>query len=136
MTQQDLSRSFPVSTAMSRGRVVQLFSDGNIRLNPINSLGIGVLAEDCAGNSYENPKVRLWGAGTVGVSVTGTGLTAGDTLYAVTSGQVAGTNGATTMVGAAYGRVLGVLAETTGSGQNGNLFEMIMQTNIGPITIV
>ena len=128
-TANNLTRTFPVTVAMSKGTVVQLHTDGNIRPNPINQFGIGVLLDDCTANSYENPAVRLWGAGTVPVSVTGTPLTAGNILYAVTGGQVAGTNGF--IGGANGGRILGSLVETTGSAQNGNTFEVQMFTSIG-----
>jgi hypothetical protein len=128
-TANNLTRTFPVTVAMSKGTVVQLHTDGNIRPNPINQFGIGVLLEDCTANAYENPAVRLWGAGTVPVSVTGTPLTAGNTLYAVTGGQVAGTNGFIGSTNA--GRIVGVLIETTGASQNGNLFEAQMFTSIG-----
>jgi hypothetical protein len=114
---------------MSKGTVVQLHTDGNIRPNPINQFGIGVLLEDVTANAYENPAVRLWGAGTVPVSVTGTPLTAGNLVYAVTGGQVAGTNG---FVGTTNGgRIVGSIVETTGNTQNGNLFEVQMFTSIG-----
>jgi hypothetical protein len=128
-TANNLTRTFPVTVAMSKGTVVQLHTDGNIRPNPINQFGIGVLLEDCTANAYENPAVRLWGAGTVPVSVTGTPLTAGNLVYAVTGGQVAGTNG---FVGTTNGgRIVGSLVETTGASQNGNLFEVQMFTSIG-----
>ena len=128
-TANNLTRTFPVTVAMSKGTVVQLHTDGNIRPNPINQFGIGVLLEDCTANAYENPAVRLWGAGTVPVSVTGTPLTAGNLVYAVTGGQVAGTNG---FVGTTNGgRIVGSIVETTGNSQNGNLFEVQMFTSIG-----
>lgn len=128
-TANNLTRTFPVTVAMSKGTVVQLHTDGNIRPNPINQFGIGVLLEDCTANAYENPAVRLWGAGTVPISVTGTPLTAGNLVYAVTGGQVAGTNG---FVGTTNGgRILGSIVETTGNTQNGNLFEVQMFTSIG-----
>jgi hypothetical protein len=128
-TANNLTRTFPVTVAMSKGTVVQLHTDGNIRPNPINQFGIGVLLEDCTANAFENPAVRLWGAGTVPVSVTGTPLTAGNLVYAVTGGQVAGTNG---FVGTTNGgRIVGSIVETTGNTQNGNLFEVQMFTSIG-----
>jgi hypothetical protein len=128
-TANNLTRTFPVTVAMSKGTVVQLHTDGNIRPNPINQFGIGVLLEDCTANAFENPAVRLWGAGTVPVSVTGTPLTAGNLVYSVTGGQVAGTNG---FIGTTNGgRIVGTLIETTGAAQNGNLFEVQMFTSIG-----
>ena len=128
-TANNLTRTFPVTVAMSRGTVVQLHTDGNIRPNPINKFGIGVLLDDCTANAYENPAVRLWGAGTVPISVTNTPLTAGDLVYAVTNGQVAGTNGFVGTTNA--GRIVGSIVETTGNTQNGNLFEVQMFTSIG-----
>ena len=128
-TANNLTRTFPVTVAMSKGTVVQLHTDGNIRPNPINQFGIGVLLDDCTANAYENPAVRLWGAGTIPVAVTGTPLTAGNLVYAVTNGQVAGTNGF--IGGANGGRIVGQLIETTGATQNGNIFEMQMITRIG-----
>jgi uncharacterized protein YdaL len=128
-TANNLTRTFPVTVAMSKGTVVQLHTDGYIRPNPINQFGIGVLLEDVTANAYENPAVRLWVAGTVPVSVTGTPLTAGNLVYAVTGGQVAGTNG---FVGTTNGgRIVGSIVETTGNTQNGNLFEVQMFTSIG-----
>ena len=128
-TTNNLTRTFPVTVAMSKGTVVQLHTDGNIRPNPINSFGIGVLLDDCTANAYENPAVRLWGAGTVPITVTGTPLTAGDIVYAVTSGRVAGTNGFVGTTNA--GRIVGSIVETTGNTQNGNQFEVQMFTSIG-----
>jgi hypothetical protein len=50
-------------------------------------------------------------------------------VYAVTGGQVAGTNG---FVGTTNGgRIVGSIVETTGNTQNGNLFEVQMFTSIG-----
>ena len=120
-SQNNFSRSFTVNAAMSAGSVVALSSNASIGLNAINQPGIGVLQDDCTANSYENPKVRLYGTGTSKVSVTGTPLTAGDTLYTVTNGQVAGTNGAT------GGQKFGILLETTGASANGQLFEALPQ---------
>ena len=128
-TANDISRSFLVNAAMSAGSLVAVSSNAKLDLNAINKFGIGVLIDDVTAGTYENPKVRLWGAGTVRVSVTGTPLTSGDLLYAVTGGQVAGTNG---FIGNTNGgRIVGSLVETTGASQNGNLFEMAMFTTIG-----
>ncbi len=123
------TRSFPVTVAASAGRLMQLHTDGNLRVNPINSFGVGYLLDDTSANSYENPAVRLHGGCTVRVSVTGTPLTAGDVMYAVTGGQVAGTNGFVGSTNAS--RIVGILVETTGASQNGNLFEMVSFTSIG-----
>lgn len=123
-TSNDISRSFAVSTAMSAGRRVEIAPDGKIRVGSINKVGVGYLVDDTSANSYENPKVRLHGAGTVRASLTGTPLTAGDLLYAVTNGQLSGTNSYVGLT--AGGRIVGCLVETTGSGQDGNLFEVSM----------
>lgn len=124
-THNDITRSFPVSSAMSAGVIVEIFTDGYIRVNSANNIGLGVLQEDCTANSYENPAVRLWGAGTVRVQVA-SAMTVADKCYAVTGGQIAATNGSTTTRG--YGRIVGTLLETTGTAQTSNLFEMAMHT--------
>lgn len=105
---------------MSAGRLVALSNNGKLDLNAINSnyTVIGVLQEDCTSGTYENPKVRLLGTGTCKVSITGTPLTTGDALYTVTSGQLAGT------IGATGGTIFAVLEETTGASTNGQLFEV------------
>lgn len=120
--QFNFSRSFQVNAALSSGRVVAVSSNGKIGLAAINTRGVGVVQEDCTSAAFENPAVRLYGTGTVRVSVTGTPLTAGDILYTVTNGQVAGTNG---NIGTA--QIWGVLLETTGPSNNGNLFEALPQ---------
>ena len=120
--QHDFSRSFQVNAAMSAGRVVAISNNGKIGLAAINTRGVGVLQEDTTAEAYENPKVRLYGTGTVRVAVTGTPLTAGDTLYTVTNGLVAGTNGS---IGTA--QIFGTLLETTGASANGTLAEALPQ---------
>lgn len=120
--QHNFTRSFQVNAAMSAGRVVAVSNNGKIGLAAINTRGVGVLQEDTTAEAYENPAVRLYGTGTVRVSVTGTPLTAGDTLYTVTNGQVAGTNG---NIGTA--QIFGTLLETTGPSANGTLAEVLPQ---------
>lgn len=128
-SQFDLSRSFQVNTAMSRGRVVAVSNNGKITLAACDSaIAVGVLQADCTANSYENPKVRLYGAGTVMVSVTGCPLTAGDVVVVVTSGQVSVTNGRAGDTGVEFG----VLLESAASTENGNLKEVAMGRN--PVT--
>lgn len=120
-TQQDLTRSFETNTAMSRGRVVALSNNGKITLAACDSaIAIGVLQVDTTANAYENPKVRLFGAGTVLVSVTGCPLTAGDVMVVVTSGQVSVTNARTGDTGVEFG----VLLESAAT--NGDLKEVTM----------
>ncbi len=123
------TRSFPVSTAMSMGALVEIFTDGKIRVNSYNRVPLGVLLEDCTANSYENPAVRLWGSGSARVQVA-SAMTVGDTCYAVTAGQIASTNGSTTTRG--YGIVVGTMLETTTTAQTNNLFEIAMQFGQGP----
>lgn len=94
-TQNDFSRSFTVNAAMSAFRRVTVSANGSIGYAAINEAGIGVLQQDTTANSYENPKVRFYTTGSFKVSATGGLVTAGNTLYAVTNGQVAVTNGAT-----------------------------------------
>lgn len=105
-TQNDFSRSFTANTAMSAFRRVAVSSNGALDLGANNALGIGILQQDTAAQSYENPKVRFYTTGSFKVSATGGSITAGNTLYAVTSGQVAVTNGGT------GGTVVGIALET------------------------
>lgn len=120
-TQQDFTRSFQTNTAMSRGRVVALSNNGKITLAACDSaIVIGTLAVDTTAEAYENPKVRLLGAGTVMVSVTGCPLTAGDVMVVCTSGQVSATNARTGDTGVEFG----VLLENAAT--NGELKEVAM----------
>lgn len=120
-SQQDLTRSFQVNAAMSAGRVVAVSNNGYIGLAACDSaIAIGVLQVDTTANAYENPRVRLLGAGTVLVSVTGCPLTTGDVMVVVTSGQVSVTNGRTGDTGVE----LGVLLENAAT--NGELKEVTM----------
>lgn len=106
---------------MSRGRVVAVSNNGKITLAACDSaIAIGVLQVDTTANAYENPKVRLHGAGTVMVSVTGCPLTIGDVMVVVTSGQVSVTNGRTGDTGVEFG----VLLESAAT--NGELKEVTM----------
>ena len=122
-TQNDFTRSFRPTTAMSRGRVVKCDTSGQIDLLGCDANGgIGVLMKDTTSNSFENPPVRLIGAGTVMVAVTGCPLTAGDLMVCVTSGQVSVTNGRTGNTSVKFG----ILLESAGPTENGNLKEVAM----------
>lgn len=93
-TQNDFSRSFKVNAAMSAGLRVAVSSNGRIGLAGRDA-GIGVLQEDTTSAEYENPKVRFWGTGSVGIIGTGAPATAGDLMFAVVTGQVAPTQATT-----------------------------------------
>jgi hypothetical protein len=124
-TQQDFTRSFEVNAAMSRGRVVACSPNGKISLAACDDAkSIGVLQVDTTANSYENPKVRLWGAGTAMVAVTGTPLTASDVMVLVTDGYVSVTNGKT----GDSGVEIGILLESAAAGTNGQLREVAIQS--------
>lgn len=94
-TYNDFSRSFTVNAAMSAGRRVALSNNGSIGLAAAEQFGVGVLERDCTADSFENPKVRLPGTGSVSVCATGAPGTVGDILYCLASGQVGPTNSAT-----------------------------------------
>ena len=92
-TQNDFSRSFTVNAAMSAFARVAVSNNKSIGLAAIGVVGVGVLQEDCTSGAYENPKVRLYGNGTVKIAVTAVPVTAGDVLFCVTNGLVANTGG-------------------------------------------
>lgn len=94
-TQNDFTRSFQVNAAMSAGLRVAVSSNGKIGLAGASDPGVGVLQEDCTANSYENPKVRFWGTGSVAVIGTGAPATAGNLVFAVVTGQIAPTQAST-----------------------------------------
>lgn len=119
-TQNDQTRSFAVNAAMSAYRVVAVSSNGSIDYAAVDRRGVGILQEDTTANSYERPAVRLYGAGTFRVAVTGTPLTAGNAMVVVTSGYVSVTNG---LVGNT-GVVIGTLLESAGPGTNGSIREV------------
>jgi hypothetical protein len=126
-SQNDLTRSFQVNAAMSRGFVVALSPNGKLSLALCDSgTAIGVVQEDATANSYENPKVRLFGAGTVMVAVTGVPLTAGDVMVVVTGGYVSVTNGRAGNTG----QKVGILLESAATAAE--LKEMIM--GVGVVT--
>jgi hypothetical protein len=118
----DFSRSFQVNAAMSAGRVVALSNNGKIGLAACDAANaIGVLEEDVTAETYENPKVRLLGACSRLISVTGCPCTAGDVMVIVTNGQVSVTNARAGDTGVE----IGVLVENAGT--NGQLKEVILQ---------
>jgi hypothetical protein len=118
----DFSRSFQVNAAMSAGRVVALSSNSKIGLAACDAANaIGVLEDDVTSNTYENPKVRLFGAGSRLISITGCPCTAGDVMVVCTNGQVSVTNGRA----GDSGVEIGILVENAGT--NGQLKEVILQ---------
>lgn len=121
-TFNDFSRSFQVNAAMSAGRIVALSSNGKIGLAAADAANaIGVLEEDVTANTYENPRVRFFGACSRLVSITGCPCTAGDVMVIVTNGQASVTNGRVGDTGVEFG----VLVENAGT--NGQLKEVILQ---------
>lgn len=94
-TQNDFTRSFGVNAAMSAGLRVSVSSNGKIGLAGRTDPGVGVLQQDCTNDTWQTPKVRFWGTGSVGVIATGAPGTAGDLVFAVVTGQVAVTQATT-----------------------------------------
>lgn len=90
-TQNDFTRAFGVNSAMSGFRRVALSSNGSVGYAATAVVGIGVLQQDVAGNSWDTPQVRFYTHGSFICSVTGVPVTIGDTLYAGATGQVAST---------------------------------------------
>ena len=119
-TQNNETRSFAVNAAMSAYRVVAVSSNGSIDLAAVDRRGVGILQEDTTANSYERPNVRLYGTGTFRVAVTGTPLTAGNTMVVVTNGFVSVTNG---LVGNT-GVIIGILLESAAASTNGSIREV------------
>jgi len=113
-TQNDFSRSFTVNAAMSAFARVAISSNGSIGLAGAGVVGVGVLQEDTTANSYENPKVRLYGAGTCRIAVTAVPVTIGDVMFCVTNGLVANTGGTVS-----FGYALGSAAT------NGQIIEVV-----------
>lgn len=87
-TQNDFTRSFAVNAAMSAGLRVSVSSNGKIGLASSTEPGVGVLQEDCTAESYENPKVRFYGTGSVVCVGTGAPATAGNLVFAAVTGQI------------------------------------------------
>lgn len=120
MTYNDFTRSFTVNAAMSAGDRVALSSNGSIGRAGDRVLGIGVLDRDCSANAYEQPKVRFFGTGSVGIAVTGGPATAGDKMYCLATGQVGPTSAA-----AGNGVQFGILLQSYSAGDNGALAEVL-----------
>lgn len=118
-TQNDFTRSFQVNTPMSAWRRVQMSSNGFLDLGALGVIGVGILQEDTNANTYENPKVRLYGTGTAQMAVSGAPVAAGNSLYAITGGYVAPTSGG---VG---GQIVGIALESTLN--NGDVIEVLPQ---------
>lgn len=120
-TQNTSTRSFQVNAAMSRDRVVACSNNGYLDLAGCDSaIAVGVIQEDVTAGAYENARVRLWGAGTMMIAVTGCPLTAGDIMVVVTSGYVSVTNA---RAGNTSTKV-GILLESASSTSNGQLREV------------
>lgn len=119
-TQNNELKSFAVNEAMSAFRLVAVSSNGSIGYAAVDARAVGVLQEDVSNDSFERGPVRLWGTGTFRVAVTGTPLTAGNTMVVVTSGYVSVTNG---LVGNT-GYVVGVLLESAAASTNGSVREV------------
>jgi hypothetical protein len=105
---------------MSAFRVVAVSSNGSIGLAAVDVRGVGILQEDTTANSYERPAVRLYGSGTFRVAVTGTPLTAGNTMVVCTNGFVSVTNG----LAGNSGAIIGTLLESAGPATNGSIREV------------
>jgi len=98
-TQNDFSRTFKTNAAMSAGTRVSVSSgNGYIQVAGATVLGVGVIQEDVTSNAYENPKVRFWGTGSVGMLGTGAPATQGDTVYALAGGYIGPASGGTPWV--------------------------------------
>ena len=98
-TQNDFSRTFKTNVAMSAGTRVAISSgNGYLQVAGVQVLGVGVIQEDVTSNSFENPKVRFWGTGSVTMLGTGAPATQGDTVYAIATGYVGPASGGTPWV--------------------------------------
>lgn len=82
-------------TSLSAWRVVEIQSDGTVGyVTTTGQSGIGVLQVDGSSTYLSgHVPVRLWTApGTTMVSITGQPITAGNALYATTTGQLTPTS--------------------------------------------
>jgi len=89
-TQNDFTRGFTVNTAMSAFIRVTVSANGAIGPSG-GEQGQGVLQSDVQGLSFEIPKVRFNGVGSMQVAVTGNGTTAitpGASLYTTANGYL------------------------------------------------
>ena len=82
-----------MNAAMSAFVRVAVSSNKSIGLADAGVVGVGMLQEDCTANSFENPKVRMFGFGSCRASVTACPVTAGSVLFCVTGGQAAPAGG-------------------------------------------
>lgn len=89
-TQNDHTRTFPANAAMSAFRLVALSSNGGVGVNPATSAGVGILQNDVIQDDARGAVVRLPGAGSYKIAITGA-VTAGNLLYAAASGYAAAT---------------------------------------------
>lgn len=101
-TQNDFTRAFGLNAAMSAGTRVAVSSNGKLDVAGAGKAGVGVLQQDGTTNSYDNPKVRFWGTGSVGILATGAPATAGNLMFAVVTGMVAPTQAATPYAAIGY----------------------------------
>lgn len=118
-SQYNDSRSFSVNAAMSAFRRVAVSNNGYIGYAAIAVKGVGILQRDCTADSFENPEVRLYSAGTQKIAITAAPITVGDAIYAVTNGMGAVTNGAN------GGTTIGIALESAAS--NGDIIEFLPQ---------
>lgn len=106
-------------TSLSAWRAVEIQSDGTVNYTTATGqAGIGVLQSD-ASSSYlsGHVPVRLWThPGTIMASITGQPITAGNPLYATTSGQLTPTS---TTGSVAVAKAL------EGSSTNGDVIEVL-----------
>lgn len=115
-TTNDFTRSFGVNAAMSAWRRVAVSSNGKVGYASNAEVGVGVLQQDVAGNSYETPQVRFNTTGTQMVAVTAVPVTIGDTVYAGANGQVSSTGSVV------VGKTL------TSAATNGDIIEIVPAT--------
>lgn len=80
-------KSFAASGALSAFLVVDVQSDGTIKVAANNTKGIGVLQEDAADGRYAS--VRLWTAGgTHMAQISGSAVTAATAYGVITGGYI------------------------------------------------
>lgn len=87
-TQNNDTRTFQANAAMSAYRLVAISSNGGVGLNPATKAGDGVLQEDVKDGDAKGAVVRMPGAGSFKVAITGA-VTAGNLLFAEASGYAA-----------------------------------------------
>lgn len=89
-TQNDTTRTFIANAEMSQFIRVALSTNGGVGPAPASGPGIGFLQRDVVTNDTYGAVVRMPGAGSFKVAVTGA-VTAGDQLYPAANGYVAAT---------------------------------------------